>query len=177
MVKKILINVFLVVWLIVMAIDPAPQLGQWHQKLQDALDPYLDVSGLWQGRWLLFAPEPDKVNIELSAEITFPDGAHVQWHSPKWRTMSAWDRFLRFRESEFVDNVRRDVYRGVWPTLSDYLSRTVSHPVNPQLKPSKIVLTRHWIIIPPPNAKNVRQFPEPPEPNDYFAFYKKEYRP
>lgn len=74
MLKKIFINCFLVGWLLVLAIDSAPILGKWHQDLKDELDPYLDVTGLWIGGWQLFAPEPDKVNSYLSAEVRFADG-------------------------------------------------------------------------------------------------------
>lgn len=175
--RKSVINCFLVCWLLALVIDAAPDMGSWHRQLRTHLDAYLDVTGLWQGNWQLFAPEPDKINVAISANVTFPDGQEVAWESPKWRTLSTWDRFLRFREAEFWDNVRKDESSCVWPTLADYLGRQIKHPEQPDLAPSKIVLTRHWVLIPPPDEQNIRQFPDVPPMNQSYIFYAKDFQP
>ncbi len=175
MFKKLVINCFLVVWLVVLAIDAAPELGTWHKNLKDRLDFYLDVTGLWQGGWQLFAPEPDKINVAITARVAFPDGREVAWRSPDWRSMSAWQRFLRFREAEFVDNVRQDNNSSAWSDYADYLARNTVHPDNPELKPTMIVLTREWVLIPRPNPTNLCQFPEVPAMNRNFIFFAKDY--
>jgi len=57
---------------------------EWEKvALQHELDPYLDVTGLWIGGWQLFAPEPDKVNSYLSAEVRFADGKAAFIRSPQ----------------------------------------------------------------------------------------------
>jgi hypothetical protein len=175
--KKNAINCFLVIWLLTLAIDAAPELGGWHKKLKENLDPYLDVTGLWQGEWKLFAPEPDKINVAITADITFSDGREVAWRSPDWRSQSTWQRFLSFREAEFIDNVRKDGNAGAWPTFADYLGRTVLHPEHPELKPTKIVLTRHWHLVPPPSPENIHQFPEVPEMDSSHIFFAKDFQP
>jgi hypothetical protein len=175
MFKKILINCFLVGWLAVLAIDAAPEISPGHKALKDRLDPFLDVTGLWQGGWGLFAPQPDKVNIRIHADVTFSDGREVAWHSPDWRSLSAWQRFLRFREAEFVDKVRLDEHVNIWPTFADYLCEQIPHPEKPSLKPTKIVLTQEWVKIPPPNPVNARKFPEVPAMENSFVFFAKEY--
>lgn len=172
---KILINCFLIVWLLVLAIDAAPEVGDWHRGVKNNLDAFLDVTGLWQGGWTLFAPDPDKINVAVQADITFSDGRETTWRSPVWRSMSTWQRFLRFREAEFIDNVRRDGNSCVWPSFANYLGRNVSHPDNPELKPTKIVLTRDWFLIPPPNPDNIIQFPEVPKMNCSDIFFAKEF--
>ena len=175
--RKILVNCFLLVWLMVLFIDAAPQLGQWHLTLRGKLDAYLDVTGLWQGDWSLFAPNPDKINVSITANVTFVDGREVVWRSPDWRSMSAWQRFLSFREAEFIDNVRLDKFVDVWPDLANYLSRTIKHPEDPELKPTMIVLARQWVIIPKPNKDNLKQFPEVPAMNRDFIFFAEDYEP
>ena len=142
-----------------------------------SLDAYLDVTGLWQGNWQLFAPEPDKINVAVSADVTFSDGREVAWRSPDWRSLSAWQRFLLFREAEFIDNIRSDENAAGWPTFADYLGRNILHPDDPKLKPKKIVLTRHWVIIPPPDDENIRQFPEVPSMDGSFIFFAKDFQP
>ena len=39
-----------------MLLDAVPQYTLLHGKLRDWTDPVLDVTGLWQGSWTLFAP-------------------------------------------------------------------------------------------------------------------------
>lgn len=173
--KKIVINCFLLTWLTVLVVDAAPEMGKWHKYLKENLDAYLDVTGLWQGEWQLFAPEPDKINVSITANVTFEDGREVVWESPGWRSMSAWQRFLGFREAEFIDNVRKQISSPVWPSFADYLVRNVKHPDDPELKPTMIVLTRHWVLIPPPNPTNVSQFPQAPAMNENFIFFAEDY--
>jgi hypothetical protein len=161
----------------VLAIDSAPEVGNWHRVIKSELDYYLDVTGLWQGGWQLFAPDPDKINVSITALVTFEDGKEVVWHSPDWRSMSAWQRFLSFREAEYVDNVRADNKAAAWPDLANYFSRTIVHPENPDIKPTMVVLKREWVIIPKPTPVNVSQFPEVPAMNRDFIFFAEEYQP
>lgn len=177
MLKKLLTDCFLLAWLLVLFVDAAPLVGDWHKQLRDDLDAYLDVTGLWQGSWTLFAPDPDKINVAVSAEIIFPDDERLIWQSPKWRELSAWQRFLKFREAEFVDNIRLNQNKGAWPTLADYLYNDAVHPRNPEIKPSKIVLTRHWVLIPPPDIENIDDYPNAPEMNNRYDFFTKDYQP
>jgi hypothetical protein len=177
MFKKLLVNCFLIVWLLVLAIDSAPETGNWHRELKSNLDFYLDITGLWQGGWQLFAPDPDKMNVSITATATFEDGREVVWRSPDWRSLSTWQRFLSFREAEFIDDIRLDHNAGAWPDFADYLSRTVRHPGDPDLKPTMIVLKRNWVVIPRPNPINISQFPEVPAMNRDFIFFAEEYQP
>ena len=175
MLKKTLVNCFLLTWLVVIAIDAAPEIGIGHRYLKDKLDPLLDKTGLWQGQWKLFAPEPDQINVGITAEITYGDGQISVWHSPQWRSLSAWQRFLQFRHAEFIDNVRKDENSCVWPSYADYLARTVPHPEGLDVQPTNIVLSRQWVMIPPPNPVNISEFPEPPPYNGSYIFFAKDY--
>ena len=174
MLKKIFINCFLVGWLLVLAIDSAPILGKWHQDLKDELDPYLDVTGLWIGGWQLFAPEPDKVNSYLSAEVRFADGKAAFIRSPQWRSMSASERFLNFRKAEYFDKIRLDNNASAWPALCEYWGKTTDHPDGLDIRAKEIILKRHWVVIPKPTPENLQQFPVPPKCNRDYIIYAKE---
>ena len=123
----------------------------------------------------MFAPEVDKVNVWITTRITYTDGSSITRRSPDWTKMSILDRFLRFREMEYVDSIRMDRNKGAWPGLADYMARTVLHPARPELKAVEVVLTRHWAVVPPPRPgqKQARR----PEFYDTgsFVFYKKRY--
>ncbi|MFK7770110.1 MAG: hypothetical protein AB8B55_23070 [Mariniblastus sp.] len=186
MLKKSLVNIFLVGFLLVMLIDPAPripasiagvelpQLRKWQGQLKDGLDPYLDATGLWQGDWRLFAPSPDKINASVTAEVAFEDGKIVLVKTPNWREISAWERFVKFREAEFVDGVRNDNNRAIWPTYADYLRRTVKHPTDEKQRVTEVLLSRRWANIAPPDEFNILEFPEPPmKTGSYIMFVKR----
>ncbi len=174
MLKKIFVNCFLIVWLLVLTIDSAPITGQWHQYLNDKLDPYLDVTGLWIGGWKLFAPEPDKVNSYISAEVRFADKRSAFIRSPKWRELSALDRFLNFRKAEYFDHIRLDTNAAAWPDLCDYWGNTTDHPDGLDIPAKEIIVKRHWVVIPKPNQENLLQFPTPPKCNRDYIIYAKE---
>lgn len=174
MLKKIFINSFLIGWLLVLVIDSAPVTGQWHQKIKNELDPYLDVTGLWIGGWQLFAPEPDKVNSYISAEVRFADNRSAFIRSPQWRIMSASERFMNFREAEYFDQLRLDNNSAAWPALCDYWGNTTEHPDKLDIAAKEIILKRHWVVIPEPNKINLLQFPAPPKCNQEYIIYAKE---
>lgn len=177
MFKKLVINCFIAAWLAVMFFDAAPETCDFHRTVKYKLGNYLDVVGLWQGRWNLFAPAPDSVNGSITAEIEFADGEQVILKSPEWRKLNAWERFVTFREAEFIDGIRVDRNSPAWPTFAAYLQRTVPHPTKPELKPTEIFLIRDWVDIPPPNEFNIKEFPDPPEMRSTFVFFAKEYSP
>jgi hypothetical protein len=174
MLKKIFINFFLIGWLLVLAIDSAPITGQWHQQLKDQLDPYLDVTGLWIGGWQLFAPEPDKVNSYISAEVRFADKKSAFIRSPQWRLMSAPERFISFREAEYFDKIRLDNNAAAWPALCKFWGNTAEHPDGLDIPAKEIILKRHWVVIPEPNQENLLQFPAPPKCDRDYIIYAKE---
>ena len=173
--KKHLINGFIVVVLSLILVDALPRTSLAHQRLKDAVDPILDVTGLWQESWRLFAPEVDKVNVWITARITYADGSSITRRSPDWTKMSALERFLRFREMEFVDSIRMDSSRGAWPGFADYMARTVLHPAKPELKAIEVVLTRQWAVVPPPMPGLEQAFPSKSEETGSFVFYTKRY--
>lgn len=174
MLKKISINCFLISWLLVLAIDSAPNTGKWHQDLKDELDPYLDVTGLWMGGWQLFAPEPDKVNSYISAEVRFADDRATFIRSPQWRKLSVLERFLNFREAEYFDHIRLDSNAAAWPALCEHWGNTTEHPDGLDIPAKAIIVKRHWVVIPKPNKKNLLQFPNPPTCNRQYIIYAKE---
>ncbi len=177
MLKKTLVNCFLMTWVAVMFIDVAPETCDFHRTVKGKLDRYLDAGGVWQGAWKLFAPNPDSFNGSITADIGFADGKRVVLKSPEWRKLSAWERFKEFREAEFVDGMLDKSNSCAWSTYAAYLQRTVSHPTNPDLKPTEVVLIRDWVDIAPPNEFNIKEFPDPPEMTSTFVFFAEEYLP
>ena len=147
--KRRLTNLFLGAWLLLLLVDALPRTSLLHQRLKNRVDPFLDVTGLWQGSWRLFAPNPDKIDTRMTAEISYADGSTRSWQSPDWRDMSSCRKFVNFRAMEYYDTVRRNENSAAWQSLADYLARTVPAAGGSFIQPTKVKLARLWSLVPP----------------------------
>lgn len=139
--------------LFALVVDALPPLGSAHENLQDDLDWIYDKTGLWQGRWKLFAPNVDKVNVAVSADLTYEDGTIQHWRSPDWSKMNGFVKHRYFRHMEYFDSIRLDKYKAAWRPFAIYLARSVPHPKDSNIPVVHVKLTRHWVNIPPPDKK------------------------
>ncbi len=128
--RRICIRCFVAIALVIIATDTAPR-WQVVTPLQNQLRPVLNLTGLWQGDWPLFAPNPVINNGWISAEFyasgeTSPlldsDNKPLGWNSPIWSECTSWNKFYRFRHMNYFN---RAAYRGkdVLDDLSDYIAR------------------------------------------------------
>lgn len=108
------------------AIETCPRQFWGAQVAKEILSPVTARTGLWQGEWPLFAPDPVLNNAWLSAELTAPDGTLETWNSTYWASSSGWDKFRHFRMMNYANRIatrklsaRRD--------LAAYLLRDVFH--------------------------------------------------
>lgn len=168
-------SALLALFIAVIALDACPAFFRTLDRAKSAIDPLVDVTGLWQGSWQLFAPDVDKVNSRVSAEILFSDGTTVRWNSPDWTKLAPLDRFMRFREAEFYDNIRRDSNSGAWPSFADYLARRAVPPGRYDSRPAHVALYRHWVVIPRPKADTLIPYGTFPEFTAKYLFYQKSY--
>jgi len=146
---RLFVNVFLIIFLVALLIDALPVDTRLHRALKAGLEPLLDITGTWQPSWKLFAPEVDKENVYVSAKIHLADGRELTWRSPRWDRMSIAQRFRHFRHMEYFDKVRLDENAGAWTDLARYLADRTER-VQEKSRVTKVVLIRHWTVIPPP---------------------------
>ena len=166
------VNGFIVSLLTLFAIDATPAALRVHKYLQlGPVDTVLDATGLWQSRWNLFAPEPDKVNTYVSARLVFAAGATLDWRSPRWDGRPALERARLFRHMEYFDSVRMDDNRGAWDALARWLAENEGRKRRGVL-PVRVELTRHWSETPPPSGLGLLDAIEPgPFPERSFLFH------
>jgi hypothetical protein len=157
------VNVFLVGFLAVLAIDAFHPIGDAHQALKDAIDYPLDITGLWQGPWRLYAPDVDKDNLRLRADLVFADQATASWSSPDWARRSALQKLVAARHMNYLNNVLLAGKQIEWNALCAYLARTVPHPQGKPVPVVQIKLMLRGARIPPPSERIVPAAP-------YLAF-------
>lgn len=126
--KRRLTNIFIVAFLALTFIDTYPGPGAPWQRLQDTVDPLLDVTGLWQGRWGLFAPEVDRNNHHIEVIATFSDGEQTVWRSPDWQELSCLQAFLNIREMEYYERIRYPDNFAAWPAFAKFARRELIPP-------------------------------------------------
>jgi len=157
--REVAVNLFIGWVLVAMLIDGLPTICLLHGRAKSGIDGSLDALGIQQGSWQLFAPQVDKVNTRISARIRYADGAEAHWQQPDWSTMSAWRKVRTFRHAEYYDSIRLDRNRPGWPSLAQYLSRTVPHPRGENVSAVQVVLTRQKATIPDPAVERVPASP------------------
>jgi len=153
--KRWPVNLFLAVFLPVLAIDAFHPIGETHQALKDAINTPLVLTGLWQGPWRLYAPDAPKDNLRLRAEIAFADGAVATWSSPSWSEHSVVQRFVEMRHVNYLNAIMLAGREVAWDALCAYLARTTPHPQGKSVQVSGVKLLLRGAIIPPPSEKLV----------------------
>jgi hypothetical protein len=124
--RRYLLNACIALIVAVITLDTLPQSpGALRRKLT----PILARLGINQGPWELFAPDPDRINSRLSAEITYHDGEKRTWHGPDWSTVSIWEKWVGHRRLEWDDHI---VLRSVVPTWGPWC-RHLARVTRPEL--------------------------------------------
>ena len=164
--RRGLIHVFVASLLFVMATSAAPTLHPSQDALREWLDPFVKGVGLYQDQWTLFAPEPDKVNVEVVGVVEFADGEMTVWRSPSWRDLSPLEKFRMFRHMEFTDGIRQNFNFGAWAPFAEYVVRARPHPRDARVRATRVSLWCLITIIPEPRTP-LRPIADPFPPKKY----------
>lgn len=144
------VNLFLAGFLAVLAIDAFHSAGETHQALKDAINLPLLVTGLWQGPWRLYAPDVDKDNLQLKADLVFADQATATWTSPDWAELSAAGKLTRARHMNYFNFILLADRELAWDDLCAYLARETPHPQGKPAAVVQVTLSLRGAKIPPP---------------------------
>jgi len=164
--------------MLVALLDAFPLYRESHKRLSERLHPVLNATGLYQGDWQLFAPDPDRINSWVQARVQRADGSSWIWSTPDWQRRSQLQRFQEGRHQKLSDAMRLDSRRALWPYFSDYIARMAP----PGARPVRVELTRYWWDLPEPAqyaAEKARYGRLPPRrdqfPNHYLYYSKTVY--
>jgi hypothetical protein len=152
------INTFIAAILAIVAIDALPQSPT---ALRVLIQPLVFAAGIVQGPWNLFAPEPDRVNRRMRAEIAYADGTKVEWSTPAWRERSAQEMFLIHRQRSWWDRMISPDYASAWEPTCRYLARRNRPNESVEIAGAKVRLIYHEAPVPPAEAKPWPSFRAP----------------
>lgn len=114
-------NVFIAAIIMIVVIDTLPQSPSAFRL---AIIPIATRLGIFQGPWTLFAPDPDRTNTQLKAEITYRDGERRIWTGPDWRGVSSWEKWVGHRRREWFDHIPMQTGSMAWEPWCRYLAHT-----------------------------------------------------
>lgn len=146
---KPIVDAFIAIILVIFALDTLPCTPT---VIRQCLKPLLNVTGLWQGTWSLFAPIPDSRNHRLRADFTFKDGSHHTWNSPDWQQQTARQRFVGHRDSELLEKIWLDENSAAWPAFTQSLAREELARMKIDSTLERVELSVLWGDISPPEG-------------------------
>jgi hypothetical protein len=146
--KKIFISVFIVFNFLVMVRVHLPLNTKFFKFIYRPIDSYLSFFSIFQD-WRMFAPNPSRINVFLSAVVTFDDGSQDtfflgQGESDSFLSRYSYGERLRKVSSEAI---RMDSHKFLWPDTARYALRKVQARSGKK-KPRRVELYRHWDQIP-----------------------------
>ncbi len=120
--KRWCIRIFVVFAFAIIAIDTSPAIWPYATDTKLAVRRGLDATGLWQGEWPLFAPDPVINNAWITAEIYSADGDLQYWNSPYWADVAALHKFRQFRQINYYTRLPFNGQTAI-NDFCDYIAR------------------------------------------------------
>ena len=93
----------------------------------------------------MFAPNPNRTNVYLSAEVEFADGSRETYVFPKPREFSFSQKYAygeRLRKY-LTEGVRKDENSWMWPDTAKFVLREMKEKHFRKI-PERVHLYRHW---------------------------------
>lgn len=159
---RVLLSIFLAFVLLGIVVFDLPA-SKLKSKVSKATDPVVNALGLNQN-WNVFAPDPRRQSIALEAHVTMRDGSRRTWRPYVGGDLVG--TYRDYRWGKWVENVRLDRNRRLWPGLADWVARHESGRIGVR----RVVLIRRWRDLDPPGAETSEG------PQMSYAFYTRSWR-
>jgi hypothetical protein len=157
------VNAFIAAILLVVVLDTLPQSPS---AVRIAIAPVVARLGINQGAWNLFAPDPDRVNTRLRAEVTYRDGERRDWRGPEWRDVSAWEKWVGHRRREWFDHIALQNASPAWEPWCRHLARTQRQDLEKADRGAEVRVIYQEAAIPPAESRPWPSIREPAKFDD-----------
>jgi len=147
-IKKLLICSFIALNFLAMIRVHMPLNGAFFSLIYRPVDTYLSFFSIYQD-WMMFAPNPSKTNVKLSAKIEFEDGSTENYEFPDPAKMSFFEKYTGGEKYRKIisEGVRKNSHSFMWRDVAKFALRKVGKRPMGKL-PLKVTLTRHWDEVP-----------------------------
>ncbi len=140
---RLVISVFLLVTLVTLVTANLPE-SRLQELLLKADHPYLYGVALDQG-WGVFAPDPRRQTVQVTAQVTFADGSRATWRVPKRDPVIG--EYSDYRWLKWAEYVVSPAHTELLKPISLYVARQLATPTH---RPSQVSLTNRWYELAPP---------------------------
>lgn len=126
-----------------------PMSAPFVKAAYNPVDKYLSFFSIYQD-WMMFSPNPSRVDSRLSAVVEFSNGKKINYEFPH----ASKDFIINHIHGEkfrkiISESIRRDDHHYLWPDTALFALRNVMKQTNYELSPLKVELYRHWDETPP----------------------------
>ena len=141
------VNLFIAWQMFAVFIWLVPSNSAIVQACVGTVRPYMVLTAFAQS-WSMFSPNPDHMDVYLTAKITYAHGQTKLWEFPRMARFSYAKKYEEERWRKMTEVVTHSGSHQLWPAMARYAAR-VNNP-DPQNPPVKVELIEHSRIIPPP---------------------------
>ena len=149
LVKKSLITLFIVFNFLTMARIHLPLETPYFKLLYTPVDKYLSFFSIFQD-WMMFSPNPSRIDTYLSATIQFEDGTKTNYEFPKThryefiKNHSFGEKFRKL----VSESIRKDDRAYMWEDTAKFALNQIVREQDFTKMPAKVSLYRHWDEVP-----------------------------
>ena len=152
--RKGLVRVFFLSAIAVMVVDVVPPTFPGMSSPKQYLSSILNRTGLWQGQWVMFSPNPVLNNAYITAEIEDLVGDRKYWDSPDWKKTGSVEKFLRFRHMNFYNRI---YLPGNSLAVNDFVNHLVRNDFSLVVEKLKLERTAMTMVLPEPGTLPSRE--------------------
>jgi hypothetical protein len=145
--QKIIVSFFILFNFLCMLRTFMPLESRFFSFIYRPVDSYLSFFSFYQD-WMMFAPNPGRRNVYLTAEVEFDTGERSTYYFPRPWELSLFQKYLfgeRYRKI-ISEAITRDSYRFLWTDTARFVLHKMKEE-NLHKIPTRVHLIRHLNFI------------------------------
>lgn len=145
--RKFLISCFIVFNILAMIRTFMPINNKLVSDVYRPIDSYLSFFSVYQ-TWNMFAPNPSRLNVHLTAVVEFDDGTKDTYYFPDSSKMTLAEKYTNGERYRVISEaIRKDANSFMWKDVAKFALRKLKD-TNFHKIPLKVDLYRHWYETP-----------------------------
>lgn len=164
--RKVLISFFIIFNFLTMIRIFVPLDKKFFGLIYKPVDAYLSFFSIYQD-WMMFAPDPARVNSYIGAEVEFEDGTKEKYAFPGAGKLNIIEKYFHGEKFRKItsEGIRKNENSFMWQDTAKFVLRKMRNK-NFEKIPLKVHLIRYWDDIPPmtkefrPHRSEVEKYQE-----------------